>query len=214
MKEKLGGSLSNLSLRTVLLSSFCFSAVALDLMLAGLKRDNAIERLAIGIIPFLALWFFGDRKWDSLGLRLPIQPWRYWIKISGILGGVGLLAAILGYVFQDYLAQQNMNWKFSNWISAGAWFLQMGLRYPLIEEIIYRGLLCSVLLPRIGFWPTVVADGLAFSGLHYLWGVAEPINLVAGFLLSWSFLKSGSLLVPFLFHSLGNIVAGLAHLPF
>ena len=42
---------------------------------------------------------------------------------------------------------------------------------------------------------------------------SEPINFVAGFLLSWSFLKSGSIFVPLLLHSFGNIAMGLFHLP-
>jgi len=52
---------------------------------------------------------------------------------------------------------------------------------------------------------TIVASGLLFGALHVLYGNPGPDNLLAGFLLAWTYLRSGSILVPFALHALGNL---------
>jgi uncharacterized protein len=42
------------------------------------------------------------------------------------------------------------------------------------------------------------------GALHVLYGNAGPNNLVAGFFLAWSYLKSEAFLIPVALHSLGN----------
>jgi membrane protease YdiL (CAAX protease family) len=46
--------------------------------------------------------------------------------------------------------------------------------------------------------------------LHVLYGNAGPDNLIAGFFLAWAYLKSGTILVPVVLHSLGNVGVLLA----
>ena len=50
-------------------------------------------------------------------------------------------------------------------------------------------------------------SGTIFAGLHVLYGSPSPENLLGGFILSWAFLKSGTLIVPIALHSLGNLCA-------
>ena len=45
---------------------------------------------------------------------------------------------------------------------------------------------------------------MLFGLLHVVYGNPGPDNLVAGFFLAWSFLKSGTIVVPVVLHSLGN----------
>jgi membrane protease YdiL (CAAX protease family) len=44
-----------------------------------------------------------------------------------------------------------------------------------------------------------------FAGLHVVTGVASPDNLIAGYILAWAYLKSGSLFIPVTLHALGNL---------
>jgi len=176
-------------------------------------RDYFYERFALGVIPFFILWLASSRDWSAIGFSKPLQSFRYWLKITAILAIFGALAGAIGYIFRDHLAQRNMTWKFENWADAGSWFLMAGIRYPAVEELLYRGLFCTIVFPRIGFWPTVLLNGVVFAFLHYLYGAAEPVNMVGGFLLSFAFLKSESIWVPLILHSLGNVAAGLTHLP-
>jgi membrane protease YdiL (CAAX protease family) len=60
-------------------------------------------------------------------------------------------------------------------------------------------------LPRP--WTAVTVSGLAFAALHIVHGNPSPENLVGGFFLAWAYLKSGSIYIPILLHSLGNFVA-------
>jgi membrane protease YdiL (CAAX protease family) len=48
-------------------------------------------------------------------------------------------------------------------------------------------------------------SGITFGMLHILNGNAAADNMVAGFFLGWAFLKSGSIVVPIVLHSLGNL---------
>jgi membrane protease YdiL (CAAX protease family) len=43
--------------------------------------------------------------------------------------------------------------------------------------------------------------------MHIVAGVPSPENLVGGFFLAWAFLKSSSIAVPVVLHSLGNLCA-------
>ena len=45
-----------------------------------------------------------------------------------------------------------------------------------------------------------------FAALHVAYGNPSPENLVGGFLLGWVYLKSETILLPVLLHSLGNLL--------
>jgi membrane protease YdiL (CAAX protease family) len=76
---------------------------------------------------------------------------------------------------------------------------------PIFEEVIYRLILCAPLAAWRRPWWGVVLSGLTFAALHMLYGNPSPENLFGGLFLAWAFLQSGSLLVPVLLHSLGNL---------
>jgi CAAX protease family protein len=72
--------------------------------------------------------------------------------------------------------------------------------------------LCTGAVPSLKPRWTILVSGLAFGALHVLYGNPGPDNLIAGFFLGWAYLKSGSVLVPMILHSLGNLIALSAHL--
>jgi membrane protease YdiL (CAAX protease family) len=78
---------------------------------------------------------------------------------------------------------------------------------PVVEEAIYRLALCVPLAVWLGPWRAIVVSGLAFAGVHLLGGNPSPENLVGGLFLAWAYLKSESIVVPVLLHSLGNLCA-------
>ena len=81
----------------------------------------------------------------------------------------------------------------------------VGLSAPLLEETIHRLAFCTAAVAVSGRWPTIAASRLLFGALHIFYGNPDPSNMVGGFVLAWSFLKSGSILVPVALHSLGNL---------
>jgi membrane protease YdiL (CAAX protease family) len=76
---------------------------------------------------------------------------------------------------------------------------------PLVEETTYRLVLFMPLAVLLGPWKAIAVSGLAFGGLHVVYGIPSPENLVGGFFLAWAYLRSESIAVPLLMHSLGNL---------
>ena len=63
----------------------------------------------------------------------------------------------------------------------------------------------------IGPWGTIFLSGCAFGALHFLYGNPAPDNFIAGYFLAWAYLKSGSVVVPIVLHSLGNLFVLSSH---
>jgi membrane protease YdiL (CAAX protease family) len=154
------------------------------------------------------LLFRGDRS--SIGLRCrPVQDFRYWLIATGLIGaaiGSFILAAIatftvVGRPLPIYVLRPDDFWPA---------FLRMCVVAPIGEEATYRLGLCTGAVPLLRPWGTIAVSGLVFGALHVLYGNPGPDNLIAGFFLGWAYLKSGTILVPIVLHSLGNLCVVLA----
>ncbi|HEX4143946.1 MAG TPA: type II CAAX endopeptidase family protein [Pirellulales bacterium] len=141
----------------------------------------------------------------SLGLRLaPVQGWAYWVRATGwialAMGAVLLLAGLAIFVgWEVPIRRRSPN-------QLGSAILQACVLAPLVEETIYRMVLCSPLVGCFGPTVTIGLSGVAFALLHVLYGNPGPDNVFAGFVLGWAYLKSGSISLPIILHSLGNLV--------
>jgi uncharacterized protein len=165
-------------------------------------RRAALPLLAVGSYLLLTR---GDVK--SLGLRLtPEQGIGYWVKAT-LLIGAAVGAAIAGFVGFFLL----MRWELPLYRLPPEYFWPVFLHAcvyaPLVEEATYRLALCAPGPAVVGAWGTVLVSGSLFAALHFLYGNPGPDNFVAGFFFAWSYLKSGSVVVPVALHSLGNAVA-------
>jgi membrane protease YdiL (CAAX protease family) len=154
----------------------------------------------------------------SFGFRFsPIQGWTYWAKVTMIVGAVLFIvilafAAVFLGVFRfsvpvryHYVSHPSQIWPL---------FVSMCILAPLLEETVFRLAICPVLAVRLGPSTAIVVSGIAFAALHVLAGIASPDNLIAGFILAWAFLKSGTLVVPMALHSLGNACAWANHVAY
>jgi membrane protease YdiL (CAAX protease family) len=86
-------------------------------------------------------------------------------------------------------------------------FLRACVFSPLLEEAVYRVALCVPLTAVAGPWRAVAASGVLFSLLHVIYGNPCPDNALGGFFFAWAYVRSGSMCVPVLLHSLGNVFA-------
>ena len=150
------------------------------------------------------LWLVqGD--FASLGLRFtPKGGWRQWTWFSLRIGFAVVLCIMIGvggwYLLGGSLPVITANPKY-----LASHFLRMCLFAPMFEEMIYRFVLCGPLAALLGPWRAIILSGLAFGGLHILYGNPSPENLVGGIFLAWAYLKSESIVIPLLLHSLGNL---------
>jgi membrane protease YdiL (CAAX protease family) len=78
------------------------------------------------------------------------------------------------------------------------------IRAPVVEEVAFRLLLCGALVGRLSSAANVAVNGALFALVHVVFGGIGPDSAVGGFFLAWAFLRSGTIVVPVLLHSVGN----------
>lgn len=78
---------------------------------------------------------------------------------------------------------------------------------PVLEELLFRGLLLRALARRWGPGPGVVGSALLFGLLHSMDPQAVPPLVVLGLMLGWLRVRSGSLWPGVLLHAANNAAA-------
>jgi uncharacterized protein len=80
---------------------------------------------------------------------------------------------------------------------------------PLVEEVVFRGVLFQGLKRRIGLWPGALVSALLFAVVHV--EVQQPLYssafVLLGVLFAWTMHRFGSLLVPIVAHAAFNAVS-------
>jgi hypothetical protein len=77
---------------------------------------------------------------------------------------------------------------------------------PVLEETLFRGILINRWGTRWGVPAAVIASSIAFGILH-----ANPVGIgMAGLVMALLYLKTGTLIVPILFHAANNLLPTLA----
>ena len=183
------------------------SAVAVDMWLVWLQRypESVEGRWAVALSALAAFAWLSGGDLATIGLATPAGGWLRWIRISILIGlGVGACVGVAAGIC--IIADQPLP-KISSTApdEIGSELPRMCVFAPLLEEPIYRIALCVPLVAVLGTWPTVVVSGVVFGLLHVLYGNPGPDNAVAGFFLAWAYLRSGSVYVPVLLHSAGNL---------
>jgi len=154
-----------------------------------------------------SLWrLAAARSWSlgALGLVWRAAPSaRFWVQAAAWMAAVVLLA----FAFAATLSRRGIDplglcAAQVRWSASRAWVALVSA--PLVEETVFRLLLCGALAGRFSTAANVAASGVAFAGAHVAFGGIGPDSLVGGFLLAWAFLRSGSIAVPIALHSLGN----------
>jgi len=183
-----------------------------DFVTCSLVRAPQWPRLLLAAVGAFVVAYLsgGDRK--TLGLiPRPVQGYRYWLK-AGLLIGV----SVLGFCLLAAAVLQTAGWSVPLPMlspqEAPSFAIMACVKAPLLEEVLYRFVLCLPLVAIAGPKYTVAVGGTTFAALHFAYGNPAPDNFIAGFFLCWAYLKSGSLLVPLLFHSIGNAFVMMAHL--
>lgn len=86
----------------------------------------------------------------------------------------------------------------------------VGVVAPMVEELIFRGIVYVWLRQKIGVWPAAILSALVFGLIHTQ--IAMGISaVVMGIALAWLYERSRSLWVPFALHAINNtLVIALA----
>lgn len=156
----------------------------------------------------IALILFGEKARAKPGngwpKGTPNGGWKLWGKVSLIVTAWALLLWFLMYGIASYVPRVP-NFPPVDPADVPPMLFPMCILAPVIEEGVYRILLCTALATRFRHRTVVIISGTAFAGLHLLYGNLAPTNLLAGYLLSWAYLMSGSFWVPMVWHAVGNL---------
>jgi membrane protease YdiL (CAAX protease family) len=138
----------------------------------------------------------------ALGFRLaPKQGWLYWLWVSPAIGLVQLTVLIIwGKVFSGMSLglPEALTWQR---------FLAACFIAPVVEEILFRMVLCPPAVALAGSWGGIIIGGVVFAYAHFVAGVAAPDNQMGGFVLAWTFVKSETIILPIALHSISNLIA-------
>lgn len=164
-----------------------------------------------------ALWFHGcvlagalflafARGWNRRALGLVWRPQpslSYWLYASGW----GLLICVVGFLITIEFSRHGSD-VFglceTELPSTNGSILSFVLRASIEEELLFRFFLCGALLGYVSMGANIAINGVVFALVHIVLGGIGPDSVVAGFILAWAFLRSGSIVVPIAMHAAGN----------
>lgn len=178
-------------------------AVIFDFYLSGhgIYNDTPRINLAIGSLILILILSKGNLR--SSGFSLKLYPGnKFWLITSLV---VFFITVFFLSIYGSYLFFSGRH----NTTTIPKEFLFRQLKYfafeiPLIEETIYRGVLCVSLRSVAGYKTTIFISGTLFAFLHFIYGNPAIDNIIGGYFLSWAFLTSKSIIIPVIFHSVGN----------
>jgi uncharacterized protein len=193
------------------------AVVGCDMLLLANHQTTVPRRFGLAVIAVLVNGALATlcRDRASFGFRLsPIQGWMFWWKVTLLLAAIvfGVLAASAVVAYGIFRHSVPPPRYITHPSQIGLVFFWMCIYAPLTEEPLYRLAICPPVAAWIGPKAAIAVSGVAFALAHVLGGNPSPDNQIAGFLLAWAYLRSGSLMVPIVIHALGNLCAFGFHL--
>ena len=171
--------------------------------------------VVVSIVTLAAAWFFGPAMHGggppALGLTRPISSHRTtWLMPVGVLAAVLLFniayVSIVEALGIDYLQPPDLAFDDFSPFALAATGIMVIIVGPFAEEVFFRGFIQSGLQNRWGAVAGVLLSAAIFSIFHVNLPVAIPI-FVAGVLLGWLYLRTGSLWGCVWVHGAQNAIA-------
>ena len=162
-----------------------------------------------------AAWVFGVRRHkvslDLLGFRrtsLTSVAWLPLVALSIGLSVTAVYALLAQWLGIDILVPDQGLEKIAalDGLAMLPTFAIVGLLAPFAEEVFFRGFLLAALASAIGGLRGALASSAIFSVAHLNVGTLIPI-FVMGMLLSWLYLRTGSIWPSFVAHAAQNLIA-------
>lgn len=187
----------------------------LVLSVAGPDRVSPLTATAgVGLIALLALlagarWLGVSRA--ALGLRLPPNR-RDWLLVPICVPIMMLAVAVFGpagerlFGTPDVLSQSVQAIADDPHLPLWAVALIVVAVVPLVEEVLFRGVVQGGLVAVIGFGPAILVAAFLF-GLAHAYASAYIVAVIpVGIVLGWLYARTQSLGPPIAAHALNNAV--------
>ena len=165
------------------------------------------------LLTVVYLWIVRRRKvsWSALGFRRPpllpmaLAPFIVLGQLASVAVTNLLVLNFIGEFENPQIAAISGEQGFS-WLTFGLMLLLAGVVAPLVEEILFRGLLYGWLRSRLPIVLAVVVSAAVFAVAHVI-PILVPARFVVGIILAVAYDLSGSLWLSILLHSLQNSLA-------
>lgn len=172
----------------------------------------------IALVPLLI-----RRKFDRR-LFGPTQPTGSWLALGfGLVAGIATLFAAYGINIlltllvgvEDPVEQQLLQDAMAGGVTLLLAAFIAVIVAPIVEEVVFRGILFRALGDRIGVWLGALISSAIFALIHIEVVVSQPVALgglfAVGMVLALAYHWTGNLLVPVLGHAVFNAASiGLA----
>lgn len=126
-----------------------------------------------------------------------------------------LTAPLIFWVFGDDPPQQEVSevaGSSESPVEQIAIIVSVAVLAPILEEVIFRGMLLSALRRSLSAWPAIVVSAAVFAGIHLVDPSAiavVPGLFILGIVLGWVALKRGDLSLAIALHSGINLLAAI-----
>lgn len=165
---------------------------------------------ALVTIPFLAIMMNSDRNKEKKAGLIPNKkaPWKEYLYVIGI--SIHFSLGLNNILLLSNLAEYSEAYQETSEILYSPSFpvqiLCVGIIIPIMEEMIFRGLIYRRMRRNVSMVKAMIFTSLMF-GLYHGNSVQFIYALLSGLLLSYMYEKYGSLKAPVLAHMLMNIVS-------
>ena len=172
---------------------------------------NPMKKIILGVGSTLFILIYGFRK--SKAPFLNIFPFKFFnplilIPILTFLWGAHNLLEIVGIWMDKVIPAPTWFWELFNKIfdsDFGWWgaFFKVAIVAPVVEELIFRGLILQGFRRRYNGFVAVFMSALLFA-LFHLNPWQFPTTFILGLLLGWIMLRTDNILLAILGHSINN----------
>ncbi len=172
---------------------------------------NPVKKIVLGVGSVVFILLYGIRK--SKAPVLEIFPFKLFnplilIPTVAFLWGAHNFLNVVNIQVEKLIPPPPWFWELFNKIFEGDYgfmgaFMKVVVVAPVVEELIFRGLLFSGFRKNYNGFVAVFMSALLFS-LFHLNPWQMPATFVLGLLLGWLMLRTNSILVAILGHSINN----------
>lgn len=178
---------------------------------------HPIKKIVLGVGSTLFILIYGFRKSKSPLFKVfPIKFFNPLILVPVILffWGAHNLLEIPAELLNKYLPAPAWFWELFNKIFEGdyGWwgaFVKVAIVAPIVEELIFRGLILSGFRRNYNGFVAVFMSALLFA-LFHLNPWQFPATFVLGLLLGWLTIRTNSIILAILGHSINNFMVLLS----
>ncbi len=203
-----------------LLILYLFIQTVVDFPLALIDYYNdtnylyhPVKKIVLGIGSTLFILIYGFRKSKStLKQVFPLKMFNPLILIPIItfFWGIQILLDVVNIWVEKIIPAPAWFWELFNKIfenDYGWWgaFMKVAVIAPVVEELIFRGIILQGLRKNYNAFVSVVMSALLFA-LFHLNPWQFPATFVLGLLLGWIMIRTNNIILSILGHSINNFL--------